>query len=86
MADRLIDRNAAGRRPTAMLIIAKALESRGNSSTPLSTLIAMTGFGREKTKRVARDLAKRGRIQGLSVDSIELTETGRKWLEEVRFG
>lgn len=86
MADRLIDRSAVGRRPTAMLTIAKALESRGNCATPLATLIAMTGFDREKVKRVTRDMANRERIRGLLVDSIELTETGRKWLEEVRFG
>lgn len=86
MADRLIDRSAVGRRPTAMLAIAEALESRGDCTTPLAMLCELTGFDREKVKRVTRDMANRERLRGLLVDSIELTETGRKWLEEVRNG
>ena len=86
MADRLIDRSAVGRRPTAMLDIAEALDARGNCGTPLAMLIELTGFDREKVKRVTRDMARRDRLRGLLIDAIELTETGRKWLEEVRFG
>lgn len=86
MADRLIDRSAVGRKPTAMLDIARALEARGNCGTPLAMLIELTGFDRQKVLRVLRDMANRDRLRGLSVGWIELTETGRQWLEEVRNG